>query len=148
LCIFANCCQIALTLQGTDEDVKKKIEDEDLRQDPYLFEPLAQAAYHFRTVPEQNYNYTEQPRGYTSKAPVFRFIDFIPRVTSKFYTYRGSLSWPPCFGYVIWSVYEKRLLMSKRQVFIVFFKISFHLPLHISFNVWFNYLLCCFHFKV
>lgn len=129
--------------------MKKTIEDENLRQDPYLFEPLAQAAYHFRAIPEKNRNFTEQPRGYTSKAQLFRFIDFIPRVTSKFYTYRGSLSWPPCFGYVIWSVYEKRLLMSKRQVLSLSISTYLkYLHFHSSFVV---KILCClfvFHFSL
>lgn len=97
-----------------DDAVKKKIEQEDLHQDPYMFEPLAQAAFLFRRMNKVNPQH-EDPRGYVSKDPVFRFIDFIPRKSGNFYTYRGSLSWPPCFGYVIWSVYDTRLYMSARQ---------------------------------
>lgn len=94
--------------------MEKRIKAEKLNQDPYLFEPLAQAAYHFYKMP-QKFKSFEEPRGYVSLDPVFRFIEFIPRVESEFYTYRGSLTWPPCFPYVIWSVYAKRLVMSKRQ---------------------------------
>ncbi|ODM92533.1 Carbonic anhydrase 4 [Orchesella cincta] len=98
----------------TEEDVIRKIEEEGTQQDPYLFEPFTQAAYHFRKERE-DHSEQDEPRGYVSMDPVFRFIDFIPKTKSKFYTYRGSLSWPPCFGYVIWSVYEQRLYISKRQ---------------------------------
>ncbi|ODM88785.1 Nacrein-like protein, partial [Orchesella cincta] len=98
----------------TEEAVIQKIEEEGTLQDPYLFEPFTQAAYHFRKERESNSD-QDEPRGYVSVDPVFRFIDFIPKTKSKFYTYRGSLSWPPCFGYVIWSVYQQRLYISKRQ---------------------------------
>ncbi|CAL8127579.1 unnamed protein product [Orchesella dallaii] len=105
---------ILVDVLETDDDVMKKIETEKTKQDPYLFEPFTQAAYHFRVEREQNPE-QEEPRGYVSSDPFFRLIDFIPKTNSKFYTYRGSLSWPPCFGYVIWSVYEQRLYISKRQ---------------------------------
>ena len=82
------------------------------KQDPYLFEPLAQAAYHFRKTWDAH---GDSPRGFVSNEPSFRLTDFIPRETGQFYTYRGSLTWPPCFGYVVWSVYQLPLYMSKRQ---------------------------------
>jgi len=97
-----------------DDTLIKKIEDEKLNQDPYLFEPMAQAAYRFRKEWQINSG-ADVPRGYESKEPTFRLADFIPKVESHYYTYRGSLTWPPCFGYVLWSVFEKRLYMSKRQ---------------------------------
>ncbi|CAL8143318.1 unnamed protein product [Orchesella dallaii] len=98
----------------TEQDVIERIEREGTHQDPYLFEPFAQAAYYFRKERETHSN-QDEPRGYVSIDPLFRFIDFIPKTKSRFYTYRGSLSWPPCFGYVIWSVYQQRLYISKRQ---------------------------------
>lgn len=108
---------VMVDVLSTDDEVKERIKEEESNQDPYLFEPFAQAAYHFHKVPEVIPSNFEQPRGYVSKDPVFRFIDFIPNPTkgTKFYTYRGSLSWPPCFGYVLWSVFEQRMYISKRQ---------------------------------
>ncbi|CAL8138553.1 unnamed protein product [Orchesella dallaii] len=99
---------------ATEQDVIERIEHEGTNQDPYLFESFAQAAYYFRKERE-THSKQDEPRGYVSIDPLFRFIDFIPKTKSRFYTYRGSLSWPPCFGYVIWSVYQQRLYISKRQ---------------------------------
>ena len=81
-------------------------------QDPFLFEPLAQAAFHLRKTWDRD---KDTPRGFVSQQPSFRLVDFIPQQQGDFYTYRGSLTWPPCFGYVVWSVYEKPLYISKRQ---------------------------------
>jgi len=54
-------------------------------------------------------------RKFESRDAIFRLRKFIPK-NSRHYTYRGSLTHPPCFSHVIWSVFEDPLDISTEQV--------------------------------
>src|SRR5882757_5800174 len=86
---------------------------EDNRDEAAIFEPLAQVAHEFRKQIEEQPNGDHWRRFRTPDYSI-RLGDFIPH-KSEYYTYRGSLTFPPCFSYVTWSVYHDRINISSKQ---------------------------------
>nr|XP_002127899.1 carbonic anhydrase 2-like [Ciona intestinalis] len=53
-----------------------------------------------------------QEMTYTSK---FSVANFLPTDLSEYYRYRGSLTTPPCFDSVVWTVFKEPIHMSRDQ---------------------------------
>lgn len=48
--------------------------------------------------------------------PAFEIRSLLPKDLGRFYRYNGSLTTPPCYQSVIWTVFHERVQISKEQV--------------------------------
>ncbi|XP_046852741.1 carbonic anhydrase 12-like [Xenia sp. Carnegie-2017] len=55
--------------------------------------------------------------GESRKIPAFDVRSLLPRDTMKFYRYAGSLTTPPCFDTVTWTVFYDPVEISKEQLY-------------------------------
>ncbi|OXA59099.1 Carbonic anhydrase 2 [Folsomia candida] len=92
-------------------NVDHDMQDDD--PDLLLFEGLVQAVYHYRAQLENDPT-ALGIRRWRSKDFVIRLNDFFPK-NKTYYTYRGGLTFPPCFSYIVWSVYESPIRISPKQ---------------------------------
>ena len=45
-----------------------------------------------------------------------RILDFLPKDQDSFFRYHGSLTTPPCYESVTWTVFQKPITVSTNQV--------------------------------
>jgi len=48
--------------------------------------------------------------------PSFNLRQLLPETMDKFYRYKGSLTTPPCYESVTWTVFENKIKLSSDQV--------------------------------
>lgn len=48
--------------------------------------------------------------------PAFEIRSLLPKDLGRFYRYNGSLTTPPCYQSVIWTLFHERVQVSKAQV--------------------------------
>ncbi|XP_064600587.1 uncharacterized protein LOC135466815 [Liolophura sinensis] len=52
----------------------------------------------------------------TTSIEVLHLTDLLPSSTSRYYRYNGSLTTPGCYESVVWTVFEEKQYISKRQL--------------------------------
>mgnify|MGYP002804243669 FL=1 len=62
------------------------------------------------------YFHRVQEIGKGKKIPAFHLKSLLPKDTTKFYRYKGSLTTPPCFANVIWTVLYSPVEISQQQL--------------------------------
>jgi hypothetical protein len=70
----------------------------------------------------------------------FSLDSLFPHDTAVYYRYHGSLTTPPCFESVIWTIFKKHIIISEEQVCIGNYYI-------LSFSGWFKFIqnnILCF----
>ena len=48
--------------------------------------------------------------------PAFDIQSLLPKDLGRYYRYNGSLTTPPCYQSVIWTLFHERVQISKEQV--------------------------------
>lgn len=56
------------------------------------------------------------PTGQTVAIPSFSIRDLLPTHLDRYYRYNGSLTTPPCFQSVLWSLFPQPVRISRAQV--------------------------------
>lgn len=51
--------------------------------------------------------------------PAFEIRLLLPKDLGRFYRYNGSLTTPPCYQSVIWTLFHERVQISKAQVIMI-----------------------------
>lgn len=58
--------------------------------------------------------------------PGFSIEELLPKRPEEYYRYRGSLTTPPCYPTVLWTVFRNPVEISQQQVTVVLFLVREH----------------------
>lgn len=56
------------------------------------------------------------PPGQNTSVPPFNVRELLPPLLAQFFRYNGSLTTPPCYQSVLWTVFRRRAQISVGQV--------------------------------
>ncbi|KAM5125966.1 carbonic anhydrase 9-like, partial [Mantella aurantiaca] len=84
---------------------------------------LAVLAVFIQEGPEENYNYQHllsqlknvKEAGQSTEIPGFDIRGLLPQRLDKYYRYNGSLTTPPCYQSVNWTIFNQTVLLSPSQ---------------------------------